>query len=341
MAAAARNAAETPKPAATPVAAFGEIHTCVLPSSNVLDNSAVLELLGTVKPGAAMTSRERPVPLVISPNRVEGIDCDLTQSSGKVVHAIGTVLARVVVVGGRVLQSSAQTRVAPAAERTRQPWSHYMGRPGTIEAVTKLGADAGARLTDGYLRTDNPDRPDPAVVNSRLDLAAIGWRLLKLIRVDDRLDQQVRLRAATTRLRWAVEVAAEPEQRPRFGFRLDNETLRSVRLIVAEEDIAAAQRFCEDLAVHDWLLTTIGQVADRFDPANHEAATLLAPVLEQLVPLWMPGAHTPPRLREAWADLESDPGFTRQWTARVGQLRDRIATATLEALRNSRISNDW
>lgn len=65
-------------------------------------------------------------------------------------------------------------------------------------------------------------------------------------------------------------------------------------------------------------------------------------MLEQLVPLWMPGAHTPPPLRALWAELEAAPGFTRQWSARAEQLRDRMMTATLNALRNSKISsNDW
>lgn len=321
--------------AAHPVCVLGEIHTCLLPSRSVLDTSAVVELLGAVKPGSAVTSRERPVPLAVSPSRVEGVDCLLVPASGKQVHIIGTVTSHVVVIGGRVLQSSALTAVTAAENRARQPWSHYLSVPGTVEAVSKLGPGAGARLADGYLRPGGGDR---------LDLASISQRLSTAVRVDPRLDQGLPFRAGTTRLRWAVEIGA-PEQRPGFVFRLDTDTQRSVRLIVPETEVAAAQRFCEDLAVHDWLLTTIGQVADRFGPTGQDVGAILdqlAPVLEQLAPLWMPGAHTPAALRRPWERLEADPGFTRQWTARVGQLRDRMTTATLHALRNSKISSsDW
>ncbi|WP_019932741.1 SCO2521 family protein [Nocardia sp. BMG111209] len=317
------------------VSVLGEIHTCLLPSRNVLDTSAVVELLGAVKPGSTVTSRERPVPLVVSPNRVEGVDCLLIPALGKQVHIIGTVAAHVVVVGGRILQSSTMSRVIPTKNRARQPWSHYLSMPGTVEAVSKLGADAGARLADGFLRPGGGDR---------LDLTSISQRMSTSVRVDPRLDQGVPFRAGTTRLRWAVEIGA-PGERPGFVFRLDTDSQRSVRLIVPAPEVAAAQRFCEDLAVHDWLLTTIGQVADRFGPVDQEVGRLLdqlAPVLEQLAPLWMPGAHTPAALRGPWAQLEADPGFTRQWTARVGQLRDRMTTATLHALRNSKISSsDW
>jgi hypothetical protein len=204
-----------------------------------------------------------------------------------------------------------------------------------VEAVSKPGDAAGARLADGHLRPNNGDR---------LDLTSISRRMSTSIRVDPRLDQGVPFRAGTTQLRWAVEVGT-PGDRPGFVFRLDSDTQRSVRLIVPESEVTAAQRFCEDLAVHDWLLTTIGQVADRFGPADQEVGRVLdqlAPLLEQLAPLWMPGAHTPAALRRPWEQLEADPGFTRQWTARVGQLRDRMTTATLHALRNSKISSsDW
>ncbi|WP_280318212.1 SCO2521 family protein [Nocardia wallacei] len=324
-----------PGAAETPVALLGDIHTCLLPSRTVLDTSAVVEVLDAVKPGSGVTSLERPVPLAVSSPRVEGVDCTLATASGRAVHGIGTVLSRVIVIGGRVMQSSTQTAVTQASVNQRQPWVHYLARAGTVEAVTELGPDSGRRLADGYLRGSEPDR---------LDLAAISGRLATLVRMDTRLDRQVPIRAATTRLRWAVEIAAAPEQPPSFSFRLDNDTLRSVRVTVAARDVDAAQRFCEDLAVHDWLLTTITQLlrdADRFESSS-DASILLAPMLEQLVPLWMPGAHTPPPLRALWAELEAAPGFTRQWSARAEQLRDRMMTATLNALRNSKISsNDW
>ncbi|MFD6155349.1 SCO2521 family protein [Nocardia sp. NPDC060256] len=318
----------------TPLVVLGEIHTCLLPSQHVLDTAACIELLSAVQRGLTVTSRERPMPLVVSPNRFEGVDCNLIPVSGKHIHVIGTVASRTVVIGGRVLQGSSQTRVMRAVER--QPWSYYLSRPGTVDAVSRLGSDPAGRVVDGHLRSHGDDK---------LDLTSISQRMSTFARVDPRLDQKMPFRAGTTRLRWAVEVGAAAEQPPRFAFHLAGNTLRTVRLTLSDTDVAAAQRFCEDLAIHDWLLTTIGQVADRAARNDHETDALLdqlVPLLDQLVPLWMPGAHTAPQLRQLWTDLETDPGFTRQWTARVGQLRDRMTTATLKALRHSKIiSHDW
>jgi len=322
-------------PPGSALAVLGEIHTCLLPSSAVLDTPAIVELLSGVQPGSTITSRERPVPLVISPSRIEGVDCYLIPVSGRRIHVIGTVASHAVVTGGRVLQSSSQTRVMRSQESSRQPWSHYLSRPGTIDAISRLGTEPARRLADGHLGSSGPQQ---------LDLTSITQRMSTFIRVDPELDQNMPFHAGTTRLRWAIEVDCDENTVPRFSFRLDNsETLRSVRLTVADRDIAAAQRFCEDLALHDWLLTAIGQAANRFGPHTQAADTVLnqlAPVLDQLVPLWMPGAHTPPGLRRPWSDLEADPGFTRQWTARVGQLRDRMTTATLQVLHTKIPSSD-
>ncbi|MFF3572318.1 SCO2521 family protein [Nocardia jiangxiensis] len=317
-----------------PLAVFGEIQTCLLPSRQVLDTPASVELLSAMKFGSAVISRERPVPLVISPNRLEGVDCNLAQyradrAGGKRVHVIGTVASRTVVIGGRVLQGSSQTMVIRARGSDRQPWAHYLSRPGTIEALS--GSASSGSLVDGYLRPTAEDL---------LDLTSICGRMSNLTRVDPRLDQRIPFRrAGTTRLRWAVEVGEPSEHALPFSFRLDDDTVRSVRIVLPQEHIGEAQRFCEDLATHDWLLTTIGRVAGRFGAFETQPDALLdelSPVLDELVPLWMPGAHASPRLRPIWEGLESDPGFTRQWTARVGQLRDRMTTTTLKVLQHSK-----
>ncbi|WP_067664916.1 SCO2521 family protein [Nocardia miyunensis] len=319
------------------LAVFGEIQTCLLPSRRVLDTPASVELLSAMKFGSTVTSRERPVPLVISPNRLEGVDCNLAQcrparAGGKRVHVIGTVASRTVVIGGRVLQGSSQTTVVRAGGSDRQPWAHYLSRPGTVEAVS--GSASSGSLVDGYLRPSAEDL---------LDLTSICGRMSNLTRVDPRLDQRIPFRrAGTTRLRWAVEVGEPTKHALPFSFRLDDDTVRSVRIVLPREHIADAQRFCEDLATHDWLLTAIGRVAGRFGVFETQPDAVLdelSPVLDELVPLWMPGAHASPQLRPIWEGLESDPGFTRQWTARVGQLRDRMTTTTLKVLQHSKTHN--
>lgn len=322
------------RPDEPPLAMFGEVQTCLLPSRQVLDTAASVELLSAMKLGSAVTSRERPVPLVISPNRLEGVDCNLAQgrpdrTEGKRVHVIGTVASRTVVVGGRVMQGSSQTMVVRAQGSDRQPWAHYLSKPGTVEALS-ASASSGS-LVEGYLRPSAEDL---------LDLTSICGRMSNLTRVDPRLDHRIPFRhAGTTRLRWAVEVGEPAEHALPFSFRLEDDTLRSVRIVLPRKHIAEAQRFCEDLATHDWLLTAIGRVAGRFGAFETRPDTVLdelSPVLDELVPLWMPGAHASPRLRPIWEGLESDPGFTRQWTARVGQLRDRMTTTTLKVLQHSK-----
>ncbi|MFI6871132.1 SCO2521 family protein [Nocardia sp. NPDC050406] len=324
-----------------PLVVLGEVRTCLLPTSDTLAAEDVTELL-TLQPGRRVLARERPVPLAISPSSAVGVDCALATVSRSNTRAIGTVASHAVVVGGRIAQSSSSTRVVRAPVAARRPWSHYLAQVGAVELIPRLGDDTAAAidLSEGYLE---------ASTAKTLDLASISDRMLTRVRMDDRLDQQPPVRTTATRLRWAARVAppVEGEDRPRtlFAFRIEDESLRTVRIMVpSTRDLGGVQRFCEDLAAHDWLLTTLSAAladADRSGPGR-DAVVALNPLLEQLVHLWMPGAHTPTRLRELWTRLESDPGFSRQWSAQVGRLRDRLAVATLEALRSAKISTaEW
>ncbi|MEC3914234.1 SCO2521 family protein [Nocardia sp. CDC160] len=318
-----------------PLVLLGEVRTALLPNSGALaarEASALLSLL----PGQRVLMRERPLALAISPSSAVGVDCRL--ASTKETRAIGTVAAHAVLVGGRVAQSSACSTVVRAPDKNRRPWSHYLTQVGTVEVWHRITEDAPAAvdLTEGFLGGSSA---------TTLDLGSISDRLLTRVRTDRRLDQDPPVRSSATRLRWAARVApplgGSVRERAHLSFRLEDETTRSVQIIVPSiRELGFVQRFCEDLAVHDWLLSVLGAAlseADRPMPERDSTAQL-APLLEQLVHLWMPGAHTPPKLRDLWTRLESDPGFTRQWTAQVGQLRDRLAVATLEALRSSKIS---
>ncbi|MFI1915721.1 SCO2521 family protein [Nocardia sp. NPDC020380] len=324
-----------------PLVLLGEVRTTLLPSSGALagrEASALLSLL----PGQRVLLRERPLALAVSPSSAVGVDCQLATVSKSESRAVGTVAAHAVLVGGRIAQSSAATKVVRAADTNRRPWSHYLTQVGSVELIHRIGDDttAAVDLTEGYLEGSTA---------GTLDLASISDRLLTQVRMDGRLDQRPPVRTAATRVRWAARVAppvgGAVRGRTLFAFRLEDESTRSVRIMVPTvRDLAAVQRFCEDLAVHDWLLTTLASAlsdASRNEP-HRDTAELLSPLLEQLVHLWMPGAHTPPRLRELWTRLEADPGFTKQWTAQIGQLRDRLAVATLDALRSAKISTtEW
>ncbi|WP_280268965.1 SCO2521 family protein [Nocardia wallacei] len=320
---------------AAPLVVLGEVRTCLLPSAAARTPAEGGGLLALM-PGRAVRWRERPGTLAVSPTTAVGIDCDLTLGE-QVARVVGTVATNVVLAGGRVLQSSARTRVVRAEERRRQTWSHYVSQKGVAEVISRIPerATAGAGLADGYL--DGPGGGDI------LDLASISERLLARIRADARLDQSPPVRAGTTRLRWAARVGGATA--PTAALHLDDDVVRSIRLTVrADTDLDAAQRFCEDLAAHDWLLTVLAGAldeADRFASHSRDRMDILAPVLEHLTGLWMPGAHTPAALRTLWKELQTEPGFSRQWNTLVSRLRDSIAVATLDILRHKVFDADW
>ncbi len=318
--------------ASGPLILLGEVRTCLVPDSTALGRDLLEELLAVI-PGRRVLWRERPTTLATSPTSAVGVDCQLATKPRGSVRAIGTVATNAVVVGGRVLQSSAHTTVVPAEVKQRQTWSHYLTRVGVTEVVSKVTEATSGELADGFLAAG--EQPDGV-----LDLASISQRLLAKIRMDMRLDQHAPMQTRTARLRWAARIAEVP--RPVLTFQLQDELVRTVLVTVRDEsELAVAHRFCEDLALHDWLLTvadTVVEEADLYPPSSAESAALIAPLLTNLAHLWMPGAHAPVALRGLWEQLDRDPGFTREWSARVGQLRDRMSVATLAAMRASTIN---
>ncbi|WP_433577629.1 SCO2521 family protein [Nocardia brasiliensis] len=311
----------------TALLALGEIQTCLAPSSTLLSRPAIQELLELI-PGRPVRWRERPGTLAVSDAPPVGVDCALVlDGAASAAGLVGTVAGRVIVVGGRLLQSSVCTRVVRAPARRRQTWSHYMSQIGTTELFGASGArepliDA---LTAGYL-----DGPATA---ETLDLASIGDRLLLRLRADPCLDQLVPLSTGTTRLRWTARIGGATG--PALGLRLDDGSVRSAWFVVRHAaELESVPDFCADLAVHDWLLTAVGgalEQADRFPAGAPQRGEIPAAVLQHLASLWMPGAHSPAGLRGLWKGLQSDPGFSRQWTASIGQVRDRLSVAQWHA----------
>ncbi|MET7769689.1 SCO2521 family protein [Nocardia sp. NPDC005366] len=325
---------------ATPLVVLGEIRTCLLPSATALSQAEASELLALM-PGSAVRWKERPGKLAISPTIAVGVDCDLALGDdpvreGGFAHIVGTVATNAVLVGGRVLQSSAHTRVVRATDRRRQTWSHYISCKGITEVINRIPEReiAEKALVRGYF--------SGPFTEQTLDLASISERLLGDIRMAAQLDQRPPIRARTTRLRWTARIGGSAG--PATDLRLDDDRVRSIQLIVREEkDLTETQRFCEDLAVHDWLLTVMAELldeADHFPSRSPKRIDTLAPALEHLTGLWMPGGHTPTLVRALWKELQNDPGFTRQWTTLVSRLRDNIAVATLDALRYKAFTGD-
>ncbi|HLS79455.1 MAG TPA: SCO2521 family protein [Nocardia sp.] len=322
---------------AEPLIVLGEVRSCLLPTSTALSRPMVQDLL-TLVPGRRVPARDRPIPIAQSATTAVGVDCDLAieRGNGRDPRAIGTVAVQAVVVGGRILQSSARTEVVVAQQKRRREWSHYLSRVGMVEVVTRTAPDIAHRLAEGYLAGETPAHT--------LDLASICERLLARVRRDTRLDRRPPLLAPPTRLRWIARVGEVDE--PRLAMHLVNDTVRTARVLVPDAALLPeVRRFCEDLAVHDWLLTTTAaavQESDRFPSGSAESVEALTPVLTELAHLWMPGAHLGEPVRSLWAQLQREPGFTNQWNAYIGHIRDRTSVAMLHALRASRVgTTEW
>jgi hypothetical protein len=119
------------------------------------------------------------------------------------------------------------------------------------------------------------------------------------------------------------------------AFLLRPTEFRVARIEVTRADPAAVAVLCEDLALHDWLLTTLTAVIDRSlrgDRGTPRALELLRPAVDCLLHLWMPGAHVDDDLATVWDGLERRPGFSRQWLSSVQRIRDFLAVSTLEEL---------
>ncbi len=325
-------------PQTRPLVVLGEVRTCLVPDSAALSQGVVQDLLALV-PGRRVVSRSRPVALASSPSTAIGVDCRLATASGTTLRAVGTAAAKAVVVGGRVLQSSVHTGVVRSFSTRRQAWSHYLGRAGVTEVLTRVsdGDRVGADLVEAVMLSGVPP-PET------LDLGSISEHLLRRVRMNAALDQRVPFVAETTRLRWAARVV--PDAQPSLRFLLDDEARRCAIVTVGDErELAVVPRFCEDLALHDWLLTVVGAEIERADLLTHngsESVKIVATMLEHVVHLWLPGAHSPAALRGVWRQLESDPGFSRQWESRIYQLRDRLSVATLSALYQADLSRtNW
>ncbi|GHJ09276.1 hypothetical protein TPA0907_36430 [Micromonospora humidisoli] len=302
---------------------LGEVHTNLLQHSTALAQEQSSEVLRLVEGEAVLTSR-RPSLYAVSPDVRTGVDCWLPSARRRQLRGVGAVVTRAIVTGGRIVQASSVIRVTGGDRR--RPWSHYLANPGIVETVGKLDA---ADLTAGFLRGDDADV---------LNLEAITGRVLDGVQMSDLLDRRPPLRAARTRLRWAAQVSPRPEREVSAVVTVDSPTLRTVELVLDPQDVPdAVAGLCEDLALHDWLLTTLSSLVEAAvarSASGQEHVERLRPVLEHLLHLWLPGARVNPRLRPVWDRLEQVPGFSRQWNSSVNWIRDQITVANLTLLRD-------
>jgi hypothetical protein len=306
------------------VLTLGEVHTGLLQHSTPAAVELAARLLALTS-GVPVRRAQRPITYLVSPELVTGVDCQLATGTGGRVRGVGTLLSRAAITGGQVVQGSALVRVRPGSAGRRQPWSYYLAEPGVVETLT--GADEEA-LVNGFL-TGQPGA-------DLLDLGAVAARAMDAVQTSAEIDHAPALKAARTRLRWALDRIGP--RGPDVTFTVDGATTRTLRLRVPQADPMSLAALCEDLALHDWLLTTLVHQVSRARIGNASRSVVvdrLRPAVDHLLHLWMPAARVVPALRGVWASIEEHPGLTRQWQATVDRVRDQLTLAVIEAFQHS------
>jgi hypothetical protein len=301
----------------------GEVHTGLLQNWSSLTQLLSAQVL-TLVPGARVRRSERPIAHAVSPDLLTGIDCRLATSSGTRVRGIGTAVSRATITGGRVLQGSAYAQITKSEANRRLPWSHYLSQPGIVET---LGKTDRVDLAGGFLTA----RPAPV----SLDIGAISARVMDMVQRSSELDRRPPFKMARTRMRCVVAVTQAPPADTRVQFTIDSATTRTLRLTVGENDLLAAIELCDDLALHDWLLTALLELIER--SRSHlsprpQVVERLRPAIDHLLHLWMPAARLDKSMLPLWRNLEQQPGFTKQWTASTSWIRDQVALNTIMLL---------
>ncbi|WP_405971963.1 SCO2521 family protein [Streptomyces sp. NBC_00988] len=313
----------TPGQQTRSVLACGEVRTGLLPSFQALDGRTAAQLL-RLRADEHVRVSERPNLYALSPEVLTGVDCRLPTSNGAKVRAVGTVAARAALTEGRVLQSTAYFSAPAAGPDVRRPWGHYLVRPGVVEPFGKLPEQATA---EGVLRGGG---------RGELDLGMIAEGLLAQLVRHPLLDHKAPFKSRRTHLRWAARQAPEGEGPSLDRFTLAEDGLRTVELRVPDgTEAAAVAGLCEDLALHDWLLTTVVHMLEnsRLGAADGPAAVLaLRPAVDHLLHLWMPRAHVDRALGHLWDVLEREPGFSRQWENLRQRIRDQLAIQAIPLL---------
>jgi hypothetical protein len=303
---------------------FGEVHTGLLQNSTALTGERATALLDQVV-GERVRSHERPIPYAVAPDRLTGVDCGLPSATRRETRAIGTVVGHVAVTGGHIVQGSAFAEVN-SVRGQRQAWSHYLASPGSLEAIGKMDP---ADVADGFLTGQRGA--------TTLEVGAISSRLMDEIQVSPLLDREPPFRSRRTVLRWAVlPTGSGPNS---AVFTIESKTARTLLVRYDERRTDDLVGFCEDLALHDWLLTTLVSLLDRNTGApgtRVQRVKRLDPAVDCLLHLWMPAARVDATLLPLWQTLDHRSGFSRQWHASVDRIRDQLTLSTMTLLEAAR-----
>jgi hypothetical protein len=305
---------------------LGEITTRLLMVSEALPAESARSMIAALVPGSHPERAGHPVERVASANLPINVDCHLPVRTGARVPVTGVVAAHAVLTGGHVLQGSAFARVVRGEGTARRRWSHYNSRPGYIELYR---AATPEDLVASFLATPT----DPAL----LDLGGAGRQMIDLVHREPVLDRRVRLRTRPLSLRWTARVSPlaghplmEFTRFPDGSFQIDAES--------GPDHLPVLARFCEDVALHTWLLSTMTW---SFERAAMEDDKLdeLGPALEYLGHLWSPGQDSGEGLEDLWELVESRLHLSRGWQSQVTRVRDQIALLTLRMLQEKAVAD--
>ncbi|EEP75280.1 hypothetical protein MCAG_05607 [Micromonospora sp. ATCC 39149] len=294
---------------------IGEVHTGLLQHSTALPAGAVARVL-RIRPGERVGTVDRPIRYAVSPSLFTGVDCGFGGAVGT-TRVVGAVSSRSTVTGGHVVQASSFARIAPGVQGRRATWSHYLANPGTLEA---LGGRLADRADEAFLAGEPP--------GTSLDLGGINTRLMDVVQAAG-LDRRAPFRVPRTRLRWTARHTTDTH----IDFGVEEGHLRSLRLGLAptgRDPWDEVRSFCEDVALHDWLLTGLLHLIDKAVGVDgDDVVRRLRPVVDHLLHLWMPAARPDRTTAPLWASLDRQVGFSRQWDNCAGWVRDRVGIASL------------
>jgi hypothetical protein len=299
---------------------IGEVHTGLLLTSTAVPADTAVELLA-IMPGRSVRTRQRPIRYAWSPEVLTGVDCMAPLAERREVRVVGTPATRLSLTDGRIIQAGTHATLRQDSAGRRRPWSHYLAQPGVIEILGKASEES---LATGFLC-------GPSTAKA-LDLGAVNVRTLATVQRSERLDRNPPFRGRLTRLRWSAETSDSEQE---ITFTLGADGLRTVRLRALEPDPRALADFCADLALHDWLLSTLLDIVDRAVARSRPAAelvSLLRPGIDNLVHAWMPAAHASRTLGRIWQELDLRSGFSLQWQKTVERIRDQLSVGLIEAL---------
>ncbi|MEU2287555.1 SCO2521 family protein [Streptomyces sp. NPDC013178] len=296
------------------VLACGEVRTCLLPTREAVDQQ-VAERLLRLRADEPVRVSKRPNRYAVSPEVLTGVDCRLPTAGGSKVRAVGTVTSRAAIVEGRVLQATAYFSAPADGPDRRRPWGYYLVRPGVLVPIGKVSQRA---VAEGFLTGNHPEELDVGSI-AEGQLSRISRLLL------DSFDPP--LTTTDTRVRWAASPAVDGDE-PSLRFTVADDGLRTLDLRLPPGTApAAVAALCEDLALHDWLLTTVVDKLDglRLGSSDGRAALkVLRPLVDHLLHLWLPKARVERPLEALWDALEKEPGFSRQWETQVRRIRDQL-----------------